>query len=269
MMRWRGGMLGIQLYEVWAVQETAPLQIEFANGYKTRSKGECKQVKVEIMHFQFNTELVELKGENSSEMGQMALNCMLGGAKQWDKGWFLSFIGMLLQKSQNVPSKFSKVHLPNTKIQITLHNLKGEQWTVNAVPTTKLHSSHTMCGGWLDFVRGNDIKLGDVCIFELIGKCELRVRIAEVGKDGLEDSQIGKQASSTLGARHDVVRNKTSSSRYKPKSSKFSSKYRKKVVASDKKLSKIGQEAVLSIELKKSDVGKEGLDNQNGHMNEP
>ncbi|MCI75599.1 B3 domain-containing protein, partial [Trifolium medium] len=36
-----------------------------------------------------------------------------------------------------------------------------------------------MCGGWLDFVRGNGIKVGDVCIFELKGECELRVRIAE------------------------------------------------------------------------------------------
>ena len=102
-----------------AVQETIPVQIEFANGYKTRSTGECKLVKVDIdalvfdldevdtvlsmawlnsiggmwvdwpqqiMCFQFNQEQVELKGENSSEMVQMALKSLLGWPKQWDKG---------------------------------------------------------------------------------------------------------------------------------------------------------------------------------------
>ncbi|MCI12997.1 B3 domain-containing protein, partial [Trifolium medium] len=78
---------------------------------------------------------------------------------------------------------------------------------------------------------------------------ELRVRIAEVGKDGL-DSQVGKLAYSMLTARHDVACHKTS--RYMPKSPKVSSKCRSKVDQSDKKLSKIGQDAVLSIDLKKS-----------------
>ena len=25
------------------------------------------------------------------------------------------------------------------------------------------------------FVRGNDVKIGDICIFELVGKCEMLV----------------------------------------------------------------------------------------------
>nr|AFK48971.1 unknown [Medicago truncatula] len=83
----------------------------------------------------------------------------------------------------NVPHQFSKAHLPNRKIKIILHNLKGEQWTVNSVPTTRVNTDHTLCGGWVNFVRGNNIKVGDVCIFELIHECELRVRVAEVGKD--------------------------------------------------------------------------------------
>ncbi|RYR04226.1 hypothetical protein Ahy_B06g083856 [Arachis hypogaea] len=33
------------------------------------------------------------------------------------------------------------------------------------------------------FVRGNNIKVGDVCIFELVHECELLVRIARGGKD--------------------------------------------------------------------------------------
>ncbi|XP_027189765.1 B3 domain-containing protein Os01g0723500-like isoform X2 [Cicer arietinum] len=149
----------------------------------------------------------------------------------------------------NIPYQFSMSHFPNCKIKIILHNLKGEHWTVNSVPTTRVHTSHTLCGGWMAFVRGNNIKVGDVCIFELIRECELRVRVAEVGKDGL-DCQVGKLAFSMLSTGHDVACNKTS--KYKPKNPKVSSKCRNKVDLFDKKISKIGQEAVLSIDLKTS-----------------
>jgi hypothetical protein len=138
-------------------------------------------------------------------------------------------------------------HLPNCNVKIILHNLKGEHWTVNSVARSRVHTYHIICGGWVDFVRGNGIKVGDVCIFELIRKCELRVHIVEVGKDGL-DSQIEKVASSMLTARHDVACHKTS--KYMPKNPKVSSTCRNKVDLSNKKSSKIGQGAALSI-LKK------------------
>lgn len=78
---------------------------------------------------------------------------------------------------QNIPYKFSMEHLPNCRITIVLSNLKGECWTVNSVPTTKVHTSHTFCGGWMAFVRGNGIKLEDICVFELVHKYEMRVHI--------------------------------------------------------------------------------------------
>ncbi|KAH9758456.1 B3 domain-containing protein [Citrus sinensis] len=90
----------------------------------------------------------------------------------------------------NIPYQFSMAHLPNCKTEVVLHNLKGASWTVNSVPTTKVHTSHTFCGGWLAFVRSNEIKLGDICIFELVHKCELHVYILRVGKQ-YPDSQRG------------------------------------------------------------------------------
>lgn len=74
-------------------------------------------------------------------------------------------------------------HLPSYKTEITLRNLKGASWTVNSVPTTKVHTTHTFCGGWLAFVRSNEINAGDICIFELVRKYELRVYILRVGKE--------------------------------------------------------------------------------------
>ncbi|RDY05146.1 B3 domain-containing protein, partial [Mucuna pruriens] len=146
----------------------------------------------------------------------------------------------------NIPYQFSMAHLPNCKIKIILHNLKGEHWTVNSVPTTRVHTSHTLCGGWMAFVRGNSIKVGDICIFELVHECELRVRIAGVGKDGL-DCQVGKVAISSKPSPGHAV-----TSRYMPMNPKVGSKCIRKVDLSDKRWSKIGQETVLSVDLKKS-----------------
>ncbi|XP_010525640.1 PREDICTED: B3 domain-containing protein Os11g0197600-like [Tarenaya hassleriana] len=105
----------------------------------------------------------------------------------------------------NVPYKFSMEHLPNCKTEIVLRDLKGVCWTVNSVPTTKVHTSHTFCGGWLAFVRSNGIKTGDICIFELVRKYELLVHIFRVGKEEPGD-QSGKGAFSGL----DVLSNATS-----------------------------------------------------------
>ncbi|XP_057502923.1 B3 domain-containing protein Os01g0723500-like [Actinidia eriantha] len=98
----------------------------------------------------------------------------------------------------NIPYQFSMAHLPKCKVRIVLRNLKGGSWTVNSIPTMKVNISHTLCGGWMAFVRDNNINMGDVCIFELVGKCELRVYILRVGKEGLE-CQNGEAAVNGIG----------------------------------------------------------------------
>lgn len=86
----------------------------------------------------------------------------------------------------NVPYQFAMAYLPNCKVKIVLHNLKGESWTVNSIPTTRVQTSHTFCGGWLSFVRGNNINVKDVCIFELVGNCEMRVNILRVKQESID-----------------------------------------------------------------------------------
>lgn len=49
------------------------------------------------------------------------------------------------------------------------------------------------------FVRGNDIKIGDVCIFELISKLEMRVHITGVGRKEV-DLESGKLTSNESSA---------------------------------------------------------------------
>lgn len=99
---------------------------------------------------------------------------------------------------QNVPYQFSMEYLPKCKTEIVLRNLKGVSWTVNSVPTTRVHTSHTFCGGWLAFVRNNEIKMGDICIFELVGKCEMCVHLFQLGKQDDLDSSNGKAVCNEL-----------------------------------------------------------------------
>ncbi|KAK4276634.1 hypothetical protein QN277_014761 [Acacia crassicarpa] len=153
----------------------------------------------------------------------------------------------------NIPYQFSMEHLPNFKIKIILHNIKGERWTVNSVPTTRVHTSHTLCGGWMAFVRDNNIKVGDICIFELVHDCELRVRVVGVGKDGI-DCQVGKVACSRPLTGHSI--NSHGCSQYMPIKGKVNPNCNGNVDQSDKKRSRMGQDAVLSKPPRVSKVSK-------------
>lgn len=75
---------------------------------------------------------------------------------------------------QTIPTSFSRAHLQNIKTRMSLQNLQGETWEVNCIPTG---GKHYLCGGWAAFVRGNNLKTGDICIFELVGHNELLVNI--------------------------------------------------------------------------------------------
>lgn len=154
---------------------------------------------------------------------------------------------------QNIPYQFSMAHLPNCKVKIVLQNSEGECWTVNSVPSTRVHTSHTLCGGWMAFVRNNDIKIGDICIFELMHEYEFRVHVLGVGKEGV-DCQSGKVAPSRQTAGHAVMSHKNFkglSKKSKGNSSKVHSKSLKLLDISDKKVSKKHVNAAFANETKK------------------
>lgn len=89
-------------------------------------------------------------------------------------------------------------HLPSCRTKIVLRNFKGECWTVNSIPTMKVQTLHTLCGGWMAFVRDNNIQMGDVCIFELVGKSEMRVHISSTYGRIEQKYQSGGVASNEL-----------------------------------------------------------------------
>ncbi|KAJ9186677.1 hypothetical protein P3X46_002223 [Hevea brasiliensis] len=152
----------------------------------------------------------------------------------------------------NIPYKFSTAHLPNCKTEIVLRTVKGACWTVNSVPTTRVHTSHTFCGGWMAFVRGNDIKMGDVCIFELVRKCELRVFILRVGKEVLEN-QSGEVASNEVSVGCTAMSHESESFPKKSRKNalKVHSRLITKVEICDKKGSNKSQAAAISNHTRK------------------
>ncbi|KAF4353517.1 hypothetical protein F8388_013809 [Cannabis sativa] len=161
----------------------------------------------------------------------------------------------------NIPYQFSMAHLPNCKVKIVLQNLNGQCWTVNSVPSTRVHTSHTLCGGWMAFVRYNAIKIGDVCIFELMGECEFRVHILGVGDEDV-DCQSGKVTSSRPNTGHAVTSHKSIkgvSKKLRGNSSKAYSKTLKLVDISDKKVSKKLTEAPYANDTKKRSSASKAL----------
>ncbi|GAB2291364.1 hypothetical protein Dimus_025622 [Dionaea muscipula] len=100
----------------------------------------------------------------------------------------MRYYNITRQYTLHIPSKFCVAHLPNCKIEIVLRNLEGRSWIVNSMPASASNKSarHIFCGGWSAFVRENDVKTGDSCLFELIGERELRVQIFGVGHRALD-----------------------------------------------------------------------------------
>ncbi|XP_024930728.3 B3 domain-containing protein Os01g0723500 isoform X2 [Ziziphus jujuba] len=150
----------------------------------------------------------------------------------------------------NIPYQFSMAHLPNCKVKIVLKNSQGECWTVNSVPSTRVHTSHTLCGGWMAFVRYNDIKVGDICIFELVSEYEFHVHILGEGVD----CQSGKVAPSRPPAGRAVASHKnykSLSKKMKGNSSKVHSKSLKMLELADKRVSKKHLDAAFADDTKK------------------
>ena len=75
---------------------------------------------------------------------------------------------------QHIPTSFSRAHLKKIKTRMALRNLQGETWEVNCIPS---RGKHNLSGGWVAFAHGNNLKVGDICIFELVGENEFQVNI--------------------------------------------------------------------------------------------
>jgi len=58
-----------------------------------------------------------------------------------------------------------KTYLSNRRAVFNLEVLDGRRWPV-------IYSAPKFNGGWLKFVSENNLKVGDVCVFEMIQKIQ-------------------------------------------------------------------------------------------------
>lgn len=75
---------------------------------------------------------------------------------------------------QQVPKSFGQEYLPKIKTKLIIRNSVGKAWEVNCIPSP---GRHTLCGGLPAFMHDNNLKPGDVCIFELVEKRELQFHL--------------------------------------------------------------------------------------------
>lgn len=64
-----------------------------------------------------------------------------------------------------MPSEFHKLHLIKNSGEVVLRVLDWRTWPVNL---TYEEGRARFLSGWMEFVRGNNLKVNDVCVFELI-----------------------------------------------------------------------------------------------------
>lgn len=73
-----------------------------------------------------------------------------------------------------IPIDFANSHLPKFKSKMVLKNSEGKAWEVNCFPSA---GKYAFTGGWPAFVHANNLKEGDVCMFELLKAEEMMVHI--------------------------------------------------------------------------------------------
>ncbi|KAM3354226.1 hypothetical protein ACQJBY_025092 [Aegilops geniculata] len=68
-------------------------------------------------------------------------------------------------RTLGISRKYAEVYLPFVEQMVTLQH-HGKKWEVRCCVKNK--KSKRLMRGWMHFVRGNNLQLGDVCLFELL-----------------------------------------------------------------------------------------------------
>nr|XP_045090277.1 putative B3 domain-containing protein Os03g0621600 [Aegilops tauschii subsp. strangulata] len=68
-------------------------------------------------------------------------------------------------RTLEISRKYAEVYLPFVEQMVTLQH-HGKKWDVRCCVKNK--KSKRLMRGWMHFVRGNNLQLGDVCLFELL-----------------------------------------------------------------------------------------------------
>ena len=77
-----------------------------------------------------------------------------------------------------IPNEFWVAHIAKEGHQLeALFTIYYKTWEMRV---TKQNDSYFVHGGWLRFIRDNDIKVGCCCVFQLVDSRELHFRVTLV-----------------------------------------------------------------------------------------
>lgn len=105
---------------------------------------------------------------------------MMSGIEVCTDNWvFCLIFTFLCNFFQMLPSAFCDSHLPKCSCMVDLQDPEGRSWKVRYLcyRYTKIFSA-----GLSSFIRNNDLKAGDVCVFELVGELKFEVHIFRPNK---------------------------------------------------------------------------------------
>ena len=78
---------------------------------------------------------------------------------------------------QDIPFRFAKTHFKEDNSEIVLQHSDGRTWTVCC--RIKIFSQRAYFNiRWNAFVQDNNLKVGNICVFELIKSAELVVKVS-------------------------------------------------------------------------------------------
>uniref|UniRef100_A0A7N0TQT9 TF-B3 domain-containing protein n=2 Tax=Kalanchoe fedtschenkoi TaxID=63787 RepID=A0A7N0TQT9_KALFE len=91
-----------------------------------------------------------------------------------------------------IPSYFAQEHSLNYKSneKMVLRTSRNSSWKVNII---NRGGEISLCRGWAAFARENNLRLGDVCNFELVGRLEMLVHVTHQDKV-IEQKQLNVAA---------------------------------------------------------------------------
>ncbi|XP_077219145.1 B3 domain-containing protein Os01g0723500-like [Tasmannia lanceolata] len=87
-----------------------------------------------------------------------------------------------------IPICFVRAHLRTERVKMILRVPKGNAWEVKLIILNKRR--YGISGGWTAFARGNNLREGDSCIFELVGNLKMCVHIFRLSEEKRHRSNL-------------------------------------------------------------------------------
>ena len=96
---------------------------------------------------------------------------------------------------QTFPIEFWREHLNGRDGKVVLYGSNGAAWTVHIyIKTFKAFVRPIFKRGWKNFVRYNNLAVGDICTFELINRSKIsfKVTVSRVADDSNSEPSTGQ-----------------------------------------------------------------------------